>query len=282
MAISDTNVLGRARVAVFAAGMLSMSMVMAPPVSATEINFDTFPSTSQVQPLVAVPTGAPRVIGQAVVVPANAGVLTQFSLELAAVAGKGPITARAVVFPFDSVGGRNTGEPVYTSEPVTISSTALTRLNFSTGNLALTPGDTYLLGLTTIYDAQTSTNEGSLGLSANSLYTQGRVWFNTAVITDLNPGQAFNADSPGSVLTFAATFISDPSLSNAPPDWLQQVGLPASGECTDIDDASLNQGGAASGGWGKSWAQWMNGGLGGAVCTRSLAYAGNGRWVIRS
>jgi hypothetical protein len=37
----------------------------------------------------------------------------------------------------------------------------------------------------------------------------------------------------------------------------------------------------SSGGWGESWAQWMNAGQGGAVCTRTLFYsAAQSRWIV--
>ncbi|CAB4661451.1 unannotated protein [freshwater metagenome] len=57
-----------------------------------------------------------------------------------------------------------------------------------------------------------------------------------------------------------------------PPDIFQSVGLPKSGNCTSIDDSALNWAGSTSGGWTASWAQWMNSGLGGAVCNRILGY----------
>jgi hypothetical protein len=59
--------------------------------------------------------------------------------------------------------------------------------------------------------------------------------------------------------------------SPGPPDVLQQVVSPAAG-CATFADASLNWGGAGSGGWGSSWAQWANDGKGGAVCTRTLRF----------
>jgi hypothetical protein len=43
----------------------------------------------------------------------------------------------------------------------------------------------------------------------------------------------------------------------------------------------LNWGGAGSGGWGNSWAQWANGGSGGPVCTRTLVYSNSSsRWIV--
>jgi hypothetical protein len=59
----------------------------------------------------------------------------------------------------------------------------------------------------------------------------------------------------------------------APANLLQQVGLPADGTCTSITDTTLNWAGVSSGGWASSWAQWMNGGKGGAVCNRTLVYS---------
>lgn len=69
------------------------------------------------------------------------------------------------------------------------------------------------------------------------------------------------------------------STSSAPSPIVQQFGKPASWSCADAAPASLNWGGAESGGWSESWAEWMNGGLGGAVCTRTLTYrSSTGMW----
>jgi len=69
------------------------------------------------------------------------------------------------------------------------------------------------------------------------------------------------------------------SSTSAPDPIVQQFGRPASGTCADAAPASLNWGGSSSGGWGESWAQWMNGGTGGAVCTRTLLYStSSGAW----
>jgi len=64
-----------------------------------------------------------------------------------------------------------------------------------------------------------------------------------------------------------------------PRSVIQQFGLPASGTCAQRAPAAMNVAGVLSGGWGISWAQWMNGGAGGPVCTRTLSYAGNG-WTV--
>ena len=65
-------------------------------------------------------------------------------------------------------------------------------------------------------------------------------------------------------------------------NYMQQVGMPASGKCTDITDSALNWAGVSAGGWGNSWAQWMNGGKGGPVCNRTLYYStALSKWVVR-
>ena len=263
--------------------LLSLGFTLASPALAADVTIDTFPSTSQIQPLVANPAQDPGLIGQAVVVPSGSPVLTQFSLEIAADAGAtGTITVQAVVLPFDATSGVNTGGPVFVSDAVAVTNTTRTRLTFSTGSLVLIPGDTYLLGLTTVLQTQTTTNQGALGITPDSRYLQGNAWRINGGQSDLSAGKTFTAlTGPDNVLAFSAQFTSNAPSGAAPPDWLQQVGVPASGNCADVDDEALNRGGASSGGWGRSWAQWMNDGLGGAVCTRSLMYVGGGRWAVR-
>ena len=73
---------------------------------------------------------------------------------------------------------------------------------------------------------------------------------------------------------------SGSATPSAPDPIVQQFGRPASGTCADTASESLNWGGASSGGWGESWAEWMHGGLGGAVCTRTLVYStSSGAWT---
>jgi hypothetical protein len=92
--------------------------------------------------------------------------------------------------------------------------------------------------------------------------------------------------SPNTMIaTWAATgggFTSRSSSSSSstdpgPAPVVQQFGRPASGTCADAAPITLNWGGASSGGWSESWAQWMNSGNGGAVCTRTLSYSA-GAW----
>jgi len=59
---------------------------------------------------------------------------------------------------------------------------------------------------------------------------------------------------------------------SGPGPHIQEFAMPETGTCDEAQSEGLNWGGAASGGWGESWAQWMNDGEGGFVCTRTLAY----------
>ena len=63
------------------------------------------------------------------------------------------------------------------------------------------------------------------------------------------------------------------TTSDSGPDpVMQQFPIPETGTCNEAQPAGLNWGGASSGGWGESWARWVNEGQGGTVCTRTLAY----------
>lgn len=70
---------------------------------------------------------------------------------------------------------------------------------------------------------------------------------------------------------------------SGPADIIQQTGVPASGDCASVVDAEFAYGTTVSGGWGTSWARWINAGAGGAVCTRTLTYnESRTAWVIAS
>jgi len=67
---------------------------------------------------------------------------------------------------------------------------------------------------------------------------------------------------------------------SGPPDVLQQTGVPNSGQCADVDDSDARFLGY-TGGWSKSWAEWINQSAGSEVCTRTLTYqAGTRQWRI--
>lgn len=69
-----------------------------------------------------------------------------------------------------------------------------------------------------------------------------------------------------------AALLGTPAHANTHPV-IQQVPMPASGVCTDVNaSTSLNIGGAGTGGWTRQWAAWENSGRGGFVCGRTLVF----------
>lgn len=110
---------------------------------------------------------------------------------------------------------------------------------------------------------------------------------NTATINGYSAGSGYDLTTGMGVPNFttlarllieAQTPSYDPQ---GPPPVLQQVPMPSSDSCSDVDDSLYNWGGAGAGGWGRSWARWANAGSGGPVCTRTLIYnSAFGLWVI--
>lgn len=96
------------------------------------------------------------------------------------------------------------------------------------------------------------------------------------------PGTEFT-DGPASVRVII-TVLDGPGSSEGsegPAPVMQQFGRPASGTCDAAAPDTLNWSNVPSGGWSESWAQWMNGGNGGDVCTRTLVYStSQSRWIV--
>jgi hypothetical protein len=94
-----------------------------------------------------------------------------------------------------------------------------------------------------------------------------------------NSGSSWSVEN-GYFLGFR-TYLYAPDVDETPPPVLQQFGMPSSGTCAASAPVVLNWGGAGSGDWGNSWAQWANGGKGGPVCTRTLVYSNSSsRWIV--
>ena len=96
---------------------------------------------------------------------------------------------------------------------------------------------------------------------------------------------SFTRFAPASILRLPIDLtitVTALPLDAPPPDLLQQVGAPSASTCAAVIDTTLNWAGAPSGGWVTSWAQWMNQGKGGMVCTRSLYWLPSGRWSVRA
>ena len=80
----------------------------------------------------------------------------------------------------------------------------------------------------------------------------------------------------------AAALLLAP-MASAHPDRLQQLPVPASGKCTDAISVDAKWDESLQGGWSLSWAQWMNDGKGGPVCTRTLQLDNStGQWKVVS
>ena len=133
----------------------------------------------------------------------------------------------------------------------------------------------------TIANAISCTGQGSYGVLGNG--ANGNTTSPVEVVASgVLEGKSILGISVGGyqALAWGAADVYD---SEAPADHMQQVGVPSTGSCTDVDREDLNWSGVASGGWGRSWAQWANDGAGGDICVRTLYYrSGLGRWGIRA
>lgn len=88
----------------------------------------------------------------------------------------------------------------------------------------------------------------------------------------------------GSDFVFA-TYISPVRSGSgdltAPPALLHQFGKPATATCDSSAPDTINGSDVPLGGWSESWAHWVHGGRGGAVCTRTLIYSpAQSRWIM--
>ena len=138
---------------------------------------------------------------------------------------------------------------------------------------------------------------GGSGSASPSSVTSGGT---TTLTATANPGYTFdswvctagvltNASSTSTTLTnitaasvCTANFSGPPVVEEpVPAPVTQEIGRPFTESCDAVRRDDLNWSGVESGGWRQSWAQWMNGGLGGFVCTRALVYdrSRNG-WVV--
>jgi hypothetical protein len=87
----------------------------------------------------------------------------------------------------------------------------------------------------------------------------------------------------GVIALGVSAIVATPAQAHGRPV-LQQLPMPASGLCADVDaPTTLNLSGVASGGWTRTWAQWTNGGQGGNVCSRTLVRNNStGRYQVQS
>ena len=158
--------------------------------------------------------------------------------------------------------------------------------NFA-GSVTVTPG-TYWVSLEPT-SASTSAGQALCLYTTVATQTPWSVDYSASPnrYSTTNNGATFSAvtDSPTvhiPMLTlsgYASTASS--STSDSPAPVLQQVSLPSVGTCTGLDRPDLGWAGVGGTGWSESWAQWVNGGTGGAVCTRTLVYStSQGAWTL--
>jgi hypothetical protein len=95
------------------------------------------------------------------------------------------------------------------------------------------------------------------------------------------PAEGGNCIFSSGNLTLSLGGGDNSSSTVIPAPITQEFGKPASGSCDAAQPAGLDWAGVASGGWANSWSQWMNGGTGGFVCTRTLVYSTTqAKWIV--
>lgn len=158
-----------------------------------------------------------------------------------------------------------------------------TQITFSPTSVTADASDTIVLSASGPYTysvtATGATGLGTLsGLVGPVTYTPTGNSGGSIVLTGTN--SFCNGVVATLTFTGSAPAPSPSSTSGiGPSPVVQQFGRPGSGTCEGVASSDLNWAGAESGGWSESWAEWMNGGLGGAVCTRTLTYrSSTGMW----
>jgi len=163
---------------------------------------------------------------------------------------------------------------------------------WSAGSVTANPGDAF-----TVHNAITNS-----GVEFQILSQQTPGFFGGAV--DVAPSASASMTAPSAVGTYIRvvflnnrplelgdiplTVTNDPvapahadGTAPQPVLGLQQVGVPASGDCADVPVSVGHDQGFPIGGWSKSWANWTNNGTGGAVCTRTVEEIPNGPGTYR-
>jgi len=197
----------------------------------------------------------------------------------------------------DNAGGSGIGGPnvlgVYavgtTVYAATISGLSISTnggTNFTNRTTANGLGNNTMWGVLVVGSTIYAATDGGLSISTDG----GTNFTNYTIVNGLGNNVVFGVFVDGSTV-YAATSgglsISVGSGSGSqrdaspPAPVIQQFGKPASGVCDSAAPESLNWSSVASSGWSESWAQWVNGGNGGGVCTRTLVYStAQSRWVV--
>ena len=181
-----------------------------------------------------------------------------------------------------AVAGLGTSAPAMAAANPTIVSVTCTDIGnfcssskFSASSIIANPGDVF-----TVHNGTRDEGEFAIGTSIFPDQTlavgSGLSGSMTAPSTVGSYTLSWGASGGASI---PLTVTNDPIAPPPPPIpviGLQQVGVPASGDCADVPVTVGHDQGYPIGGWSKSWAYWIYNGTGGPVCTRTVEEIPNG------
>ena len=123
-------------------------------------------------------------------------------------------------------------------------------------------------------------NPGSAFTVHNGTRFAGEFAIGTSIFPDqtlaVGSGLSWAGSGGASIPLIVTNDFIDPPPPPIPVIGLQQVGVPASGDCADVPVTVGHDQGYPIGGWSKSWAYWIYNGTGGPVCTRTVEEIPNG------
>jgi len=209
-----------------------------------------------------------------VVTPGISGTLTKVALGIA----KSGTVTNLTIGIYPAASGVPTGSALASTTITDFSGMSTGQvmfdIDFATPT-AVTAGTTYAIVATTTDDSNV---------------TGGFSWYYTSAYIGgdaaRNAGGGWNPEPTYPAFTFATYVLTSSSSSSSvpatgPADVTQQFGRPIADTCNDAAPESMNWSGVSSSGWGESWAQWINGGSGGPVCTRTLVYStAQSKWIV--
>jgi outer membrane autotransporter protein len=190
--------------------------------------------------------GAPNTAtyGQTITATAGQTQLRGFTFELAQLGGGTPPQFQAYVYQWNSITSRTTGSAVFASAVLTAPGTAtFTAVNINTGGVVLTPGQQYVLFLTTSGISQAGSGGYKWGAVSNGSNTGGVVYLNNGANFGLLSTTGWNLRSSLD-LAFIAMF--GPTLLT--PQLPAETSINPSNVAGGIDKF-LNGGGNPSGGF---------------------------------
>ena len=146
---------------------------------------------------------------------------------------------------------------------------------FSASSMMANPGDTFTVHNGTSFAGLFQIQKDGVGVSGTVTVASD----NAASMTAPSALGSYTIQfTGGSDPAMSLTVTNDP-ITPAPLPvpiiGLQQVGVPASGDCADVPVTVGHDQGFPIGGWSKSWSQWINNGTGGTVCTRTVEQIDN-------